>query len=228
MTSAYNSSDSIHQQTHYGGGHRKRRPQRSRLSRKDKFLIALIVIAVLGKFLLSFGIPGKADADFLKKVTVPEWISVQLIDVDGASRRGKELKEFNDIVVHYVGNPGTIAQQNRDYFNSSDSNVSSHFVIGLEGEIIQCVPLWEISSASNHRNSDTISIEVCHPDSTGQFTDASRRSLIRLCAWLCRTGDLSSSHIIRHYDVTGKRCPLYYVDHEDQWKKLKKEIQKEL
>ena len=89
MTSAYNSSDSIHQQTHYGGGHRKRRPQRSRLSRKDKFLIALIVIAVLGKFLLSFGIPGKADADFLKKVTVPEWISVQLIDVDGASRRGK-------------------------------------------------------------------------------------------------------------------------------------------
>ena len=122
MTSAYNSSDSIHQQTHYGGGHRKRRPQRSRLSRKDKFLIALIVIAVLGKFLLSFGIPGKADADFLKKVTVPEWISVQLIDVDGASRRGKELKEFNDIVVHYVGNPGTTAQQNRDYFNSSDSN----------------------------------------------------------------------------------------------------------
>ena len=51
MTSAYNSSDSIHQQTHYGGGHRKRRPQRSRLSRKDKFLIALIVLLLFPSLL---------------------------------------------------------------------------------------------------------------------------------------------------------------------------------
>ena len=225
MTSAYNSSDSIHQQTHYGGGHRKRRPQRSRLSRKDKFLIALIVIAVLGKFLLSFGIPGKADADFLKKVTVPEWISVQLIDVDGASRRGKELKEFNDIVVHYVGNPGTTAQQNRDYFNSSDSNVSSHFVIGLEGEIIQCIPTWEMAYASNDRNADTISIECCHPDENGKFTDATYRSLVQLTAWLCAKYDLTADQVIRHYDVTGKICPKYFVEDEDAWVEFRRNVQ---
>lgn len=28
-------------------------------------------------------------------------------------------------------------------------------------------------------------------------------------------------NVIRHYDVTHKRCPSYYVDHEDAWKELK-------
>ena len=42
--------------------------------------------------------------------------------------------------------------------------MSAHFLIGLEGEIIQCIPLNEKSSATNDRNRDTISIEVCHPD----------------------------------------------------------------
>ena len=29
--------------------------------------------------------------------------------------------------------------------------------------------------------------------------------------------------IIRHYDVTGKLCPKYYVEHPDAWEKLKKD-----
>ena len=77
-------------------------------------------------------------------------------------------------------------------------------------------------------NSDTISIEVCHPDASGKFNDASYNSLVRLTAWLCDIGHLSSSDIIRHYDVTGKLCPLYYVEHEDAWNKLKKDVEKAL
>ena len=30
--------------------------------------------------------------------------------------------------------------------------------------------------------------------------------------------------MIRHYDVTGKKCPLYYVEHEDEWKKFKEDV----
>ena len=55
-------------------------------------------------------------------------------------------------------------RQNRDYFNNDDTTVSAHFLVGLEGEVIQCVPLDEKSSATNDRNGDTISIEVCHPN----------------------------------------------------------------
>ena len=76
------------------------------------------------------------------------------------------------IVIHYVGNPGTTAKANRNYFESLSSGetetyASSHFIVGLEGEVIQCIPLTEIAYASNIRNEDTVAIEVCHPDETG-------------------------------------------------------------
>lgn len=29
--------------------------------------------------------------------------------------------------------------------------------------------------------------------------------------------DVSPDDVIRHYDVTGKNCPKYYVEHEDEW-----------
>ena len=149
------------------------------------------------------------------------------------SRPCKELKEVNAIVVHYVGNPGTTAAQNRSYFeNLKDTHAtsaSSHYIIGMEGEIIQCVPLNEISYASNNRNKDTIAIECCHPDETGQFTTATYKSLVKLVAALCRTYDLDpETGIIRHYDVTGKYCPLYYVNHEDEWYGFKLDVKAEL
>ena len=155
---------------------------------------------------------------------IPDWIDQQIIKVDGDSRRGVMLEGVRNIVIHYVGNPGTTAQQNRDYYASRSSEVSSHFVIGLKGEIIQCIPLHEKSSASNHRNKDTISIEVCHPDESGKFTDETYDSLVKLTVWLCEVCGLDSSDIIRHYDITGKQCPLYFVTHENVWERFKKDV----
>lgn len=159
--------------------------------------------------------------DMLTTAEIPEWIDQQLIPVDGSSRNGVLLGGYNDIVVHYVGNPNTTAQQNHDYYCNPESEVSSHFIIGLDGEIIQCIPLNEMSAASNWRNRDTISIEVCHPDETGRFNEATYSSLIRLLSWLMNNGGLDASHIIRHYDITGKECPVYYVRNEAEWVKLK-------
>ena len=162
----------------------------------------------------------------LAATEVPDWVDQQIIKVDGDSRRGVYLESVQNIVIHYVGNPGTTAQQNRDYYASHSSEVSSHFVIGLKGEIIQCIPLHEKSSASNHRNKDTISIEVCHPDESGKFTQASYESLVKLTAWLCEICDLDSDDIIRHYDITGKQCPLYFVTHNDAWERFLKDVKR--
>ena len=68
--------------------------------------------------------------------------------------------------------PIPTAQANRNYFESLSSGeegtyASSHFIVGLEGEVLQCIPLTEIAYASNIRNADTVAIEVCHPDETG-------------------------------------------------------------
>lgn len=160
----------------------------------------------------------------VKNVKPPEYVDVQLIRIDGAARRGVKLEAVNNIVIHYVGNPGSTAQENRNYFNNVGTDVSSHFVIGLDGEIIQCVPLNEKSSASNDRNRDTISIEVCHPTEEGYFTDASYASLIKLTAWLCDTYNLDADDVIRHGDVIEKDCPKYYMEHPDAWLRLKADV----
>ena len=69
-----------------------------------------------------------------------------------------------------------------------------------------------------------MSIECCHPDSSGKFTDATYSSLVRLCAWLENQLDLNERSLLRHYDVTGKLCPLYFVEHEGEWNAFKEDV----
>ena len=96
--------------------------------------------------------------------------------------------------------------------------------LSMDGEIVQCIPCNEIAYASNDRNEDTIAIECCIPDETGEFTDATYQSLIELTAWLMGRYDLTTDDVIRHYDVTGKMCPKYYVEHEDAWLVFKQDL----
>lgn len=165
------------------------------------------------------------------EVQVPEYVVVNLLTPNQYSRPEIPLTEVNNIVVHYVANPCSTARENRNYFESlkdqtgaDATSVSSHFVIGLEGEVVQCIPLAEVAYASNNRNSDTISIECCHPDATGKFYDSTYQTLVNLSAYLCREFELDAKDVIRHYDVTGKACPKYFVDHEDAWEQFHEDV----
>lgn len=170
----------------------------------------------------AYGEPMKAPEKFLRNVEIPKWISQEYIEIGENARKGTLLEEINGVVIHYVANSNTTAEQNRHYFNNSGTEVNAHFVVGLEGEVIACVPLWEQSVASNDRNRDTFSIEVCHPDADGKFTQKTYDSLVRLTAWLCSVCDLTEQDVIRHYDITGKNCPKYFVENETAWEIFKK------
>lgn len=208
-----------------------KKSKRKRKLRKGRIVMAVIIVAaiVIMSCLVVKRINQNSEAKKVKnlaEIKIPDWIDSQIIDVDGASRNGYKLKGVKDIVVHYVGNPGTTAQQNHDFYAGNQSNVSSHFVVGLDGEIIQCIPINEWSAASNWRNNDTISIEVCHPDETGKFKKKTYSSLVKLVAWSENVCDIDESHVIRHYDITKKECPRYFVQHEDKWKTFKKNVEK--
>lgn len=90
-------------------------------------------------------------------------------------------------------------------------------MIGYDGKIIQCLPLDEIAYAVKTRNYDSISIECCYTSEDGSFTDATYESLISLTAWLLKKYDLVPADVLRHYDVGGKKCPIYYVENEGEW-----------
>lgn len=171
-----------------------------------------------------------AQAAVLKlKVEKAPKITQELLTINEYSRPGTSLKKVKGIVVHYTGNPGTTAMQNRNYFEglaeSKVTKASSHYIVGLSGEIIQCVPLDEIAYASNHRNADTISIECCINNDAGKFTEKTYDALVHLTAWLVGEYDLKIDDIIRHYDVTGKVCPKYFVEHESAWVDFKLDVE---
>lgn len=196
-------------------------------------LVLLVAVLIVSSLVFAQRWQEEENQSALANIEIPSWITQDFLVVNPYSRSGRIRTEVNDIVIHYVANDGTSAKNNRDYFNGlavpekdPPETVSSHFVVGLEGEIIQCVPLAEVAFCNYPRNEDTISIECCHPDESGKFNEATEESLVRLVAWLCQELELTEGHVIRHYDVSGKLCPLYYVEHEDAWKQLKKEIQK--
>ena len=157
-------------------------------------------------------------------------IQVELLTVNEYSRPTIEVGKIKGIVIHYTANPGSTAMQNRDYFEglkeTKETMASSHFIVGIEGEIVQCVPTWEIAYASNNRNADTISIETCHLTEDGTYTEETYDSLVDLTAWLCKKFDLTEEDLIRHYDITGKICPKYFVENEDAWDDFKKDVAK--
>ena len=161
------------------------------------------------------------------KIESPD-IEVDLLEVNDYSRPATKLGKIKNVFVHYTANPGTSAKQNRSYFanleETHERSASAHFIIGYEGEIIQCIPLNEQAFAVMTRNEDSISIECCYLDEDGQFTQETYDSLVHLLAWLTQEYDLESEDILRHYDCGGKLCPIYYVDHEDAWTKLLRDV----
>ena len=200
---------------------RRRRRVRHR-PRLIPCLLALVAVLLVIKWIDPFA-PGERPLP-----ETPDWITVELLPLNEFSRPGTPLEEVNGIVIHYVGNPGTTAAQNHSFFTNlaqtGETYASSHFLVGLDGEVLQNVPLNEVAYCSNQRNDDTISIECCHPDETGKFYDSTYQTLVNLCAYLCVEFDLKPDDVIRHYDVTEKLCPLYYVEHPEAWDAFRADV----
>lgn len=158
-------------------------------------------------------------------------IKENLITVNPMSRPGNKLDSVSKIVVHYVQNPGSTAMQNRNYFenlkNQNKVYASAHYIIDLNGDIIKVVPEDEVTYNSGNMfvNKNSISIENTHPDVSGKFTKETYNSLVELLADIVKRYNLDPmKDIIRHYDVTKKPCPLYYVNNKEEFNKLKEDV----
>lgn len=202
---------------------------------KDKHLLYRLLLALGFLVFISIGasamfsggersntsIPSQSGTKSYSVGSIEKEIQEAFLTENEYSRPGKPLKKVNGIVIHYVANPGSTAMDNRNYFENlrktKDRKASAHFVIGIDGEIVQCIPLDEVAYCSNSRNYDTISIECCHKTESGEFTEETYTSLVRLTKYLMKKYKLKTKDVIRHYDVTGKMCPLYFVDHPEQW-----------
>lgn len=151
-------------------------------------------------------------------------IKEDFIPISQFSRPGLRRHNTFAVVWHWVANPGTSAQMNRNYFASLSSQsptqegaryASAHYVIGLGGEIVQCIPTEEIAFHVGSSQKDpasgkiytnkarelfgikyttgiytpnymTIGIEFCHPDWMGKPHPETYESAIELTVRLFR------------------------------------------
>ena len=202
---------------------RKKQHQRNAILARTLVLFVILLLGIGA----GFGIYKIYQRVTREPVDPPE-IMEDFLTENPYSRPGEELKKVKNIFVHYTANPETSAEQNRSYFenlkDTHETSASAHFIIGYDGEIIQCIPLEEIAYAVKGRNYDSISIECCYLSEDGKFTDATYQSLIHLVDWLLYEYNLKPKDVMRHYDEGGKLCPLYYVEHEDEWKAFLEEL----
>ena len=208
---------------------RRRREQRRRWRRLLVVctLVAAVPLLIYGLWRTGRNGPAPvASSGGPSAIAIPEWIDQQIIDLDGAARTGTPIGRIRDIAIHYVANPGTTARQNRNYFNQKGVEVSSHFIVGLEGGRSCSASLSTKKILRDQRPEHRHHLHRGLPPGRNRAgsTMPPYASLVKLCTWLMGQYGLDETHLIRHYDVTGQLCPLYFVRHEDAWERFKQDV----
>ncbi len=170
--------------------------------------------------------PGETAAE--GTLEAPDWVIENFVRKHEDSRPGTAMERTEGIVIHYTGAPGKSAEAIRSEFDLLDKgeegSAAAHFVIGIDGTVIQSIPLSEISPAAGDQGVSYISIECCHIDDSGKFSKATYETLVRLVEWLLESYDLEPESVKRHYDVTGDDCPAYYVENGTAWNQFMVDI----
>lgn len=171
-------------------------------------------------------------------------IKQDLIKPSQWARPQTKLKKVSGIVFHWVANPNSTAQANRNFFNNrTGSYGSAHYIIGLQGEIIQCLPDLEMGyhvgshvytahsllRLGSYPNDCTIGVEATHTDWDGRKTKATYQSMIDLAVHLLKKYGLTENDLWLHHTVVGwKDCDRWFVNNNSEWVKFKTEVGKQL
>lgn len=144
----------------------------------------------------------------------------------------RSMSVVDYIVVHYTGNRGDTAQNNAVYFAREAVKTSAHLFVD-ESSVWQSVPYSRIAyhcDAKKYRhkycrNSNSIGVEVCMLDKRGGIRYDSIAHAAEVVRMLMHQYDIPASHVLRHYDVTGKDCPAPMVADPSLWEDFKRDLE---
>lgn len=139
---------------------------------------------------------------------------------------GKRTDAIQYIVIHYTGNDGDTDENNGRYFQGANRNASAHYFVD-DDSITQSVPdeyvAWHCGAKrykhNQCRNGNSIGIEICDDVKNGKVYPSAQtiRNVVELTQFLMEKYKIPQKNVVRHYDVTGKLCPAYWVD-DGKWK----------
>ena len=132
------------------------------------------------------------------------------------------------IVMHYTANNGDTARNNCDYYHRVGGlQASAHYFVDEYG-VMQSVregdTAWHCGARAywhpECRNGNSIGIEMCsrkRADGSYYILPETVANAAALAREIMQRYGIDTEHVVRHYDVTGKRCPMPWVDDPAQW-----------
>ena len=157
----------------------------------------------------------------------------------------RNISKIKYIVIHYTANDGDTDESNAKFFKTPNRKASAHYFVDDDSVTISVPDTYIAWSVGGNRYSDykstggatyykictnanSINIELCDTQKNGK-NDVSEKTLenaVELIKTLMKKYNIPISNVIRHFDVTAKKCPLYFVDNT-KWNNFKKRISSE-
>lgn len=132
------------------------------------------------------------------------------------------------LVMHYTANNGDTAKNNCDYYHRVGGlQASAHYFVDEHGamqSVREGDTAWHCGARAywhpECRNSNSIGIEMCsrkRADGSYYILPETVANAAALAREIMQRYGIDTEHVVRHYDVTGKRCPMPWVDDPAQW-----------
>lgn len=144
------------------------------------------------------------------------------------------------IVIHYTGNDGDSDENNGKYFKNNIVKASAHYFVDDDSVTRSVSDDYTAYSVGGNRyddykttggaslykkctNTNSISIELCDEVKDGKVYPSEKtiENALELTKELMQKYNIPKENVIRHFDVTGKKCPAYWCgtdEKNDLWK----------
>ena len=153
---------------------------------------------------------------------------MEFIACNTANYRAGRTQPVRYIVMHYTANNGDTAKNNCDYYHRVGGlQASAHYFCDEHGamqSVRECDTAWHCGARAywhpECRNANSIGIEMCsrkRADGSYYIKPETVANAAALAREIMQRYGIDTDHVLRHYDVTGKRCPMPWVDDPAQW-----------
>ena len=157
---------------------------------------------------------------------------MEFVSCDLSNYRAGRTQPVRYIVMHYTANNGDTAKNNCDYYHRVGGlQASAHYFCDEHGamqSVHEDDTAWHCGARAywhpECRNGNSIGIEMCsrkRADGSYYIKPETVANAATLAREIMQRYGIDTEHVLRHYDVTGKRCPMPWVDDPAQWTAFK-------
>lgn len=157
---------------------------------------------------------------------------MKFISCNAANYSAGRTQPVQYIVMHYTANNGDTARNNCDYYHRVGGlQASAHYFVdeyGAMQSVREVDTAWHCGARAywhpECRNANSIGIEMCsrkRADGSYYIKPETVANAAALAKDIMQRYGIDTDHVLRHYDVTGKRCPMPWVDDPAQWDAFK-------